>query len=131
MTIELIAQLFELVIIPLLGIVTAYIVKLVNKKLTEIDVSVDNELASKYINMLDKTISECVLATTQTYVESLKNKGEFTKEAQEEAFKKTYTTVINILGTDAIEYLNEAIGDLSIYIETKIESEVKINKASV
>lgn len=131
MTIELIAQLFELVIIPLLGIVTAYIVKLVNKKLAEIDVSVDNELASKYINMLDKTISECVLATNQTYVESLKNKGEFTAEAQKEAFKKTFNAVVEILGDDAIEYLYEAIGDLTIYIETKIESEVKINKASV
>lgn len=128
MTIELIAQLFELVIIPLLGIVTAYIVKLVNKKLTEIDISVDNELTSKYIKMLDKTISECVLATNQTYVESLKNKGEFTAEAQKEAFQKTFNAVVNILGQDAIEYLNEAVGDLTVYIETKIESEVRINK---
>lgn len=131
MTIELITQLFELVIIPLLGIVTAYIVKLVNKKMAEIDVSVNNELASKYINMLDKTISECVIATNQTYVESLKSKGEFTTEAQHEAFAKTVNAVMSILGQDAIEYLNEAVGDLSIYIETKIESEVKINKASV
>lgn len=131
MTIELITRLFELVIIPLLGIVTTYIVKLVNKKLTEIDVSVNNELASKYINMLDKTISECVLATNQTYVESLKNKGEFTTEAQKEAFEKTFNTVIEILGDDAIEYLHEAVGDLTTYIEIKIESEVKANKASV
>lgn len=131
MTIELIAQVFELVIIPLLGIVTAYIVKLVNKKMAEIDVSVDNELVSKYINMLDKTISECVIATNQTYVESLKSKGEFTAEAQHEAFAKTVNAVMSILGQDAIEYLNEAVGDLSIYIETKIESEVKINKASI
>lgn len=131
MTIELIAQLFELVIIPLLGIVTAYIVKLVNKKIAEIEVSVDNELTTKYLNMLDKTISECVIATNQTYVESLKNKGEFTAEAQHEAFAKTANAVLSILGDDVIEYLNEAVGDLNTYIETKIESEVKINKASV
>lgn len=128
MTIELITQIFELVIIPLLGIVTTYIVKLVNKKMTEIDVSVDNELASKYIAMLDKTISECVLATNQTYVESLKNKGEFTTEAQKEAFEKTFNTVVEILGDDAIEYLREAVGDLTVYIENKIEAEVKLNK---
>lgn len=131
MDIELISQILELVVIPLLGIITTYIVKLINKKMTEIDVSVNNELASKYINMLDETISDCVLATTQTYVESLKNKGEFTKEAQKEAFDKTYKAIMDILSTDAIEYLNEAIGDLKIYIETKIESEVKIKKASV
>lgn len=128
MTIELITQLFELVVIPLLGIITAYIVKLVNKKITEIEVSVDTELATKYLDMLDKTISECVIATNQTYVESLKSKGEFTSEAQHEAFAKTINAVLTILGDDTIEYLTEAIGDLNIYIETKIESEVKLNK---
>ncbi len=131
MTIELIAQIFELVIIPLLGILTTYVVQLINKKMAEIDANVENETASKYIQMLDKTISECVLATNQTYVESLKNKGEFTTEAQREAFTKTINAVMSILNSDIIAYLNEIIGDLNIYIENKIEAEVKTNKASV
>lgn len=131
MTIELLAQIFELVIIPLLGILTTYAVKLINKKMAEIDANVESETASKYIQMLDKTISECVLATNQTYVESLKNKGEFTAEAQHEAFAKTINAVMSILGSDTIEYLNEVVGDLTVYIENKIEAEVKLNKASV
>lgn len=131
MTIELIAQIFELVIIPLLGILTTYVIQLINKKMAEIDANVENETASKYIQMLDKTISECVLATNQTYVESLKNKGEFTTEAQHEAFTKTINAVMSILNSDIIAYLNEIIGDLNIYIENKIEAEVKTNKASV
>lgn len=131
MTIELLAQIFELVIIPLLGILTSYAVKLINKKMAEIDANVESETASKYIQMLDKTISECVLATNQTYVESLKNKGEFTAEAQHEAFAKTINAVMSILGSDTIEYLNEVVGDLTVYIENKIEAEVKLNKASV
>lgn len=128
MTIELIAQIFELVIIPLLGIITTYIVKLVNKKIAEIDANVNNETTSKYLEMLDKTISECVLSTTQTYVDALKAKGEFTAEAQKEAFNKTFNAILEILGEDAIEYLDEIVGDLSTYINVKIESEVKSNK---
>lgn len=128
MNIELISQIFDLVIIPLLGIVTAYVVKLVNKKITEIDASVNSEMASKYLSMLDKTISECVISTTQTYVDSLKAKGEFNKEAQEEAFDKTFDAILSILGEDTIEYLNEIVGDLSTYINVKIEAEVKLNK---
>lgn len=128
MTIELIAQIFELVIIPLLGIITTYIVKLVNKKIAEIDANVNSETASKYLEMLDKTISECVLSTTQTYVDALKAKGEFTTEAQKEAFNKTFNAILEILGEDAIEYLDEIVGDLSTYINVKIESEVKSNK---
>lgn len=131
MSIELVTQIFELIIIPLLGIITTYVVKLVNKKIAEIDSSIDNEMASKYFEMLDNTITSCVLATTQTYVDSLKNSGEFTKEAQKEAFNKTYSAVMNILSEDAVEYLNNIVGDLNTYIESKIESEIKINKASV
>lgn len=131
MNIELIAQIFDLVIIPLLGVITTFIIKLVNKKIAEIDTSIDNETASKYLDMLNDTITSCVLATTQTYVDSLKNKGEFTKEAQIEAFNKTYTAVIDILSEEAIEYLKNIIGDLDTYIESKIESEIKTNKAII
>lgn len=128
MSIELISQIFELVIIPLLGVLTTYAVKLVNSKIAEIKTNTKNELETKYLIMLDQTISDCVIATTQTYVDSLKNKGEFTKEAQQEAFNKTYKAIITILNEDAMEYLNEVVGDLNAYITNKIESEVKLNK---
>jgi len=36
--------------------------------------------------MLDDTITKCVIATNQTYVDSLKDKNAFDKAAQEEAF---------------------------------------------
>lgn len=37
----------------------------------------DNALATKYITMLSKTITDCVIATNQTYVDSLKAQGKF------------------------------------------------------
>ena len=40
-----------------------------------------NELLSKYIEMLSNTICECVIATNQTYVDSLKKQGKFDVEA--------------------------------------------------
>lgn len=128
---ELLAQIMEVVIIPLLGVLTAYIVKLVNTKINEISEKRNNELEKKYLDMLSKTVTECVMATTQTYVDSLKKKGEFTVEAQKEAFNQTYTAVMTILSEDAKEYLNEAVGDLNLYITQKIEAEVGINKQFV
>lgn len=126
---ELVAQIMEVVIIPLLGVLTAYIVKLVNTKINEISEKRDNELEKKYLDMLSKTITDCVIATTQTYVDSLKKKGEFTIEAQKEAFNQTYDAVMAILSEDAKEYLTSAVGDLNLYITQKIEAEVKVNKA--
>lgn len=131
MTMTLLTQIMEVVVIPLLGILTAYVVKIVNAKLEEVSASRKNELEKKYIDMLNDTISDCVIATTQTYVESLKKQGSFDAKAQKEAFNQTYGAVMDILSEEAKEYLNEAIGDLNLYITQKIEAEVKINKTTM
>ena len=131
MTMTLLAQIMEVVVIPLLGILTAYVVKIVNAKLEEISASRKNELEKKYIDMLNDTISDCVIATTQTYVESLKKQGSFDIDAQKEAFNQTYDAVMGILSEEAKKYLNEAVGDLNLYITQKIEAEVSINKTTM
>jgi cell division protein ZapA (FtsZ GTPase activity inhibitor) len=126
----LLAEIMEVVVIPLLGILTAYVVKLVNAKIEDINKERDNILEEKYLTMLGVTISDCVTATTQTYVESLKKQGKFDAEAQKEAFNQTYTAVMNILSEEAKKYLTVAVGDLNLYITQKIEAEVNANKAT-
>lgn len=128
---ELLGQIFEVCIVPLLGVLTAYFVKWVNVKADEITRNKDNELEKKYINMLNDTITDCVIATTQTYVDSLKQQGSFDADAQKEAFEMTYNAVIKLLTEEATEYLNTAIGDLNLYITNKIESEVNLNKTII
>lgn len=127
-TIDLIKQIFEVCIIPLFGVLTVYITSLIQKKTQEITKEADNEIANKYINLLSETITQCVIATNQTYVESLKKSGSFDAEAQKEAFRRTYESVMNILTVEAKQYLSNIYGDLDKYITSKIESEVNINK---
>lgn len=131
MTMELVAQIFEVCIIPLLGVLTAFFVKWVNAKTAEIAEKAENETQAKYINMLNSTISDCVIATTQTYVDTLKKQGAFDAEAQKAAFTMTYEAVVKLLTDEATEYLNEAVGDLNLYITQKIEAEVNLNKTIV
>ena len=131
MTMELIAQIFEVCIIPLLGVLTALFVKWVNVKTAEIADTRENETEKKYLNMLNDTISDCVIATTQTYVDALKKQGAFDSEAQKVAFTMTYEAVVKLLTDEATEYLNEAVGDLNLYITQKIESELNLNKTIV
>ena len=128
---EILAQIMEVVIIPLLGIITAYVVKLVESKLDEVAEDRRNELEKKYLDMLSDTISDCVVATTQTYVDSLKKQGKFDAEAQKAAFNQTYDAIMCILSEEAKEYLNEAVGDLNLYITQKIEAEVNVTKTTV
>lgn len=122
-------EIFEVCIVPLLGILTTYFVKWVKIKTEEIQTKEDNELYNKYIEMLSTTITSCVIATNQTYVNALKDKNAFTAEAQQEAFNRTKDAVLSILSEDAMNYLNSAVGDLNAYIEKKIEEEVLTAKA--
>lgn len=125
---ELLEKIFELCVIPLLGILTAYVVSFIKTKTTELVEKSKNDTLDKYLSMLGNTVSQCVMATNQTYVDALKAQGAFDGEAQEKAFKMTLEAVKNIMGEEAIKYLNEACGDLTAYIANMIEAEVKLQK---
>ena len=128
MDMELLAQIFEVCIIPLLGVLTAFFVKWVNAKSAELIASRKNETEQKYLNMLKDTITDCVIATSQTYVDALKKQGNFDAEAQKVAFNMTFEAVFNLLTDEAKEYLTEAVGELNLYVTQKIEAEVSLNK---
>lgn len=124
----ILAQIFEVCIIPLLGLLTAWLISYINTKRNQLVDKSKNDTMDKYINMLADTIANCVIATNQTYVENLKKENMFTAEAQKEAFTKTYNAVMDILTDEAKDYLTEAYGDLSAYITQRIEAEVSLNK---
>ena len=122
------SQIFNVLIVPILGAVAMYIVKYINTKSEEIKTNTNSEITKKYVDLLAQTISDCVVATNQTYVNVLKDKNAFDASAQKEAFNLTYKAVMNILNEDAKEYLQLAYGDLNTYITKKIEAEVNLNK---
>ena len=128
MELEFIAQLFEIIILPLITLLAGYAVKFISAKINELAASRSNELEQKYLGMLNDTITDCVMATSQTYVESLKKQGAFDANAQKEAFNQTYDTIMAILSNEAKEYLEASVGDLKLFITQKIEAEVRISK---
>ena len=126
----LISNIFQVCIIPLLGVLTTFFMKWVNAKSAEIQANINDATLKKYMEMLTSTITDCVIATNQTYVESLKAQGKFDATAQQRAFELTSKAVMEILSEDAKIYLASAVGDLNAYITKKIEAEVNINKVS-
>ncbi len=125
---DLANDIFRLCIVPLLAVLTTYLVNYIKAKSDELVKDSDNELERKYMAMLADTITDCVLATNQTYVEALKNQNAFTKEAQEEAFRQTFDAVMAVLNDDAKAYLTNVYGDLTVYLTKKIEAEVNKSK---
>lgn len=127
---NILQQIFELCIIPLLAIITRSLVIYISTKKDELKNKTDNELAKKYLDLLNDTIANCVIATNQTYVEALKKENAFTADAQKAAFEKTYQAVIATLSEEVQKYLPEVVGDLQTYITQKIEASVNQNKAA-
>ena len=125
---EIIIQIFQLCIIPLLGILTKYLVDYLNAKRDELNAKTENETAEKYTTMIFDTITKCVIATNQTYVNSLKEQNAFDAEAQKTAFNKTMNAVLEILSEDAKQYIIETTGDLNTYLTNLIEAEVNKNR---
>lgn len=127
----MVREIIEVCLIPLLGVLVTYLVKYINTKSQELEASTDNELAKKYISLLSSTITNCVIATNQTYVETLKKQGKFDAEAQKEAFNMTLNAVMALLTDEAKQYLSEIYGDLNTYITNQIEATVNQNKITV
>lgn len=125
---EILYKVFEVCLIPLLGLATSYLIKWLKAKATEINDNIDNATAEKYITMVAQTITDCVIATNQTYVETLKKQGSFDAEAQKVAFQKTYEAVMAVLSEDAKNYLANLYGDATTYLTARIEAEVNLQK---
>lgn len=125
---NLLEQFVNIVVFPCLGLLALYLVKYIRAKSSDLQTAVENDKADKYIEMFENTLTTCVLATKQTYVESLKNQNLFDAEAQKTAFQKTYDSIMKILSAEAVGYLTELYGDFNAYLVERIEAMVNETK---
>jgi hypothetical protein len=125
---NIVEQIFELIVYPLLGVIGVYLTYLLQTKIDEIKQKTTDETVKKYLDMLDSTVQSAVMATTQTYVDSLKAQGKFDMEAQKTAFKLTYDAVMKVLSDEAVKYITIAVGDIESYVANKIEASIKLSK---
>ena len=122
---DILIDIGEIAIPVILGIVTTFLIKLINQKIEESKSKTSSETKKMYLDMLNETVIECIKATNQTYVNELKGKDMFTKEAQLEALNKTKDSVMTILKGDAEDYLRAAVGDLETLVQEKIEANIE------
>ena len=125
---EVLKQIFELIIYPVLGLVGVYLTYLLNIKINEVKQKAKDDKTQKYFDLLDEVVYTVVRATTQAYVDSLKQKGTFTDEEQKTAFKRTYDAIMSILPAEAKKVLTGLVGDFETFVISKIEAVVGSTK---
>ena len=99
----------------------AYLVALLRKKTAQIQQKLDNDTASKYMNMACDAVTQAVTYTAQIFVDALKTEDGFTKGKQIAAFEMARNKAKQILGSAALEALGEIYGDFDTWLDTRIE----------
>ena len=106
-------------------ILTTYLCKFLYEKWNTAKQQISNKKIQDVLNQVFDMVCNCVQTVNQTFADELKKKGEFTKEAAEEAFIKCKTMVLQMLSDDAKQIINQVYGDIDIYLNTLIEATVK------
>ena len=117
------------VVLILISFALSYgICRFSNAKAKQIEKSTGYEY-SDVIWKIENIVENCVIETNETFVNKLKEKGEFTKEKQIEAFNKTFETAYSELSNDMIELLEDEGVNVANLITTLIEKMVRLRKA--
>jgi len=120
----------EIIIIPLLPAVAAFLIALIRKKTQEIETQIKNKELAKYMNIAENAVITAVTAVSQTYVDNLKKtNGKLSACEQKVAFEMAKQKAISIIGDAALEALRELYKDFDAWLGNQIEYAVSQLKA--
>lgn len=118
------------ILIPLLiTIITICICTMTSKIAKNAAESAPNKY-SGIIYALENIVNKAVITTNQTFVNELKKQGKFDKEAMEEAYRRTYESIIASLSQSFFEYIDKETIDIDMLLKNMIETSVNWNKIS-
>ena len=86
---------------------------------------------SEIIYGLENIVNKAVITTNQTFVNELKKQGKFDKEAMEEAYRRTYESIVASLSQSFFEYIDKETVDIDALLKNMIETSVNWNKITV
>ena len=119
------------ILIPLLiTIITICICMMTNKVAKDAARTAPSKY-SEIIYALENIVSKAVITTNQTFVNELKKQGKFDKEAMEEAYNKTFNSIVASLSQSFFEYIDEETIDIDTLLKNMIETSVDWNKLKI
>ena len=116
------------ILIPLLiTIITICICTITNKVAKNAAESAPSKY-SEIIYALENIVNKAVITTNQTFVNELKKQGKFDKEAMQEAYRRTYESIVASLSQSFFEYIDRETIDIDVLLRNMIETSVNWNK---
>ena len=119
------------ILIPLLITIITICVCTMTSKVAK---SAAESTPSKYsgiIYALENIVNKAVITTNQTFVNELKKQGKFDKEAMQEAYNKTFNSIVASLSQSFFEYIDKETIDIDTLLKNMIETSVDWNKLRI
>lgn len=126
--IDLLETILYTVITTVLPIIATYITKFLTVKKEQISTQIENEKLNLYLETAFEAVNQSVLTVSQTYVNSLKEKGEFSTESQIKAKNRAIETAAAIITNDTKNAINHLYGNFDKWLDSAIEKFVNVNK---
>lgn len=109
------------VVLPLISIGGSRLIAYINGK-------IKNDEAAKTLSVATEIVTNAVRSVFQTYVESLKVSGTFTKEAQLYALNKAKEIALAQMNEETKAYITENYGNLEYWLTVQIEATINTLK---
>ena len=116
------------ILIPLLITIITICICMITSKVAKNAAESAPSKYSEIIYALENIVNKAVITTNQTFVNELKKQGKFDKEAMEEAYNKTFNSIVASLSQSFFEYIDKETIDIDALLKNMIETSVNWNK---
>jgi len=108
-------------VIPIIPVITTYLVSVINKYTEEINSKLDNDLFIKYTEIAEASIVTAIYAVYQLYIDDiLKKNNRLTPDEANTAFNMIKEKSRNLIGHTVARELEYKYKDLDTWLENKI-----------
>ena len=125
MILELINSLVYVALTVILPILTAFAVKVMKAKAAQIRYESMEEMHMNWVYKATEIVGDIVMNVQQTFVDTLKSKGEFTPEAAKEAKDKAIELANELIADEIKEVITSVYTSFDAWLDVQIEKNVK------
>lgn len=119
---------FEELLIVVITTITPFVAYAITRYFHSAADDIVNESTRFYVEKAIDIIHDIVIEINQTYVDSLKSKGEFTQEAQQVAKQTAIAKANQMICQEMKDAIADIYGSFNAFLQTKIESTVHEEK---
>lgn len=113
------------VVLSVFMVLATCLVTWITRKITNfIDNKIKDAKVKTLLNDALGVVTRAIKETTQTYVDSLKEKNMFDKTAQQKALEMTKEKIKSQLKASTIEYIEQNFNGFDVWLSTTIEAKL-------